>query len=79
MYANQPSSIEVAEAAYREASSAYRQEWARGNSPALAAATARKDAAWANLCEISRATEFRYEDGAFEAYAQMQQLSLDDA
>ena len=42
--------LETAQAAYDAASSDYRTEWARGDSPALAAAEARRDAAWLALC-----------------------------
>lgn len=71
--------IESAQAAYRAASRAYHQEWAHGDSPALIAAEARRDAAWVALCDAGRRAPFRYEDGDRAAHAQRQQLALDDA
>lgn len=46
--------LETAQATYSAASSAYRAEWARGDSPALAAAEAARDAAWLALCDETR-------------------------
>lgn len=71
--------LDNAKLAYRAAKAVYLAEWVRGESPALAAAEARKDAAWADLCNAQRNSRFLYEEGAYAAQQQLQALALDDA
>jgi len=50
----QMNKLETAQNVYADANSAYHAEWARGDSPALAAAEAQREAALLALCEENR-------------------------
>ena len=71
--------LESAKAAHRAAKEAFHQEWLKGESEALKAAEAHKEATWLALCAASRKAAFSFEEGAFKAHQHLSQLALDDA